>query len=179
MRYVAFLRAINVGGHIVRMDALRQHFETIGMKNVETFIQSGNVLFDASARPATLERRIEAHLEEALHYRVATLIRTAAEIDDILKSQPFDQAEIDAGARLYIGFMRQESSPEIRAAFLKLRSPGDDLHIRGREIYWLCRTSFSDSPLGGPIIEKTLKTEVTMRSSTTVRKIAAKLGGAS
>ena len=64
MRYVAFLRAINVGGHTVRMEALRREFESLGATNVETFIASGNVIFDTARRnAAALERAIEEHLQ--------------------------------------------------------------------------------------------------------------------
>jgi uncharacterized protein (DUF1697 family) len=70
-RYVAFLRAINVGGHIVKMDALRRHFASLGFDDVETFIASGNVIFQSrSTAAAALERRIEACLEERLGYEV-------------------------------------------------------------------------------------------------------------
>ncbi len=68
-KYVAFLRAINVGGHTVKMDYLRGLFEAIGSRNVETFIASGNVIFDSKSKNApALERRIEKHLEETLGY---------------------------------------------------------------------------------------------------------------
>jgi uncharacterized protein (DUF1697 family) len=68
-RYVAFLRAINVGGHIVKMDQLRKLFEGLRLANVETFIASGNVIFDCGAEDAQkLERRIEAHLQKSLGY---------------------------------------------------------------------------------------------------------------
>jgi uncharacterized protein (DUF1697 family) len=64
-RYVAFLRAINVGGHIVKMDYLRSLFEELGFTNVETFIASGNVVFDSSYKnPASLEKKIEGHQQK-------------------------------------------------------------------------------------------------------------------
>ena len=59
-RYLAFLRAINVGGHTVKMDALRHIFESLGFTSVETFIASGNVIFEAGQQdPAALEKAIE------------------------------------------------------------------------------------------------------------------------
>jgi uncharacterized protein (DUF1697 family) len=68
-KYVAFLRAINVGGHTVKMDYLRHLFETLGLSNVETFIASGNVIFDSPSRNTkTLEKKIERHLLEKLGY---------------------------------------------------------------------------------------------------------------
>ena len=89
MKYVALLRAINVGGHAVKMAVLRGHFESLGFSNVETFIASGNVIFDSRARPAALQKMIEARLQESLGYEVATFIRTTAEVEAVSKYQPF------------------------------------------------------------------------------------------
>ncbi len=72
-RYVAFLRAINVGGHTVKMDYLRQVFESFGLSGVETFIASGNVVFEAPTADArALDEQIGQGLREALGYDVAT-----------------------------------------------------------------------------------------------------------
>ena len=85
MRYVAFLRAINVGGrHLVKMDALRRLFEELGFTNVETFIASGNVVFESKSRSAaSLEKAIEAHLQKSLGYEVKTFIRSESEVAEI------------------------------------------------------------------------------------------------
>ena len=80
-RYVAFLRAINVGGHTVKMDRLRALFEELKFANVETFIASGNVLFDSASKSTdAMETRIERHLEKALGYEVATFVRPLASL---------------------------------------------------------------------------------------------------
>jgi Protein of unknown function (DUF1697) len=78
-RFVAFLRAINVGGRNVTMAALRAQFEALGFSNVETFIASGNVIFEAASRDsAALHRKIEAHLAKSLGHEVSTFVRTDA-----------------------------------------------------------------------------------------------------
>src|SRR3954469_1096146 len=76
-RYIAFLRGINVGGHRVKMDRLRDLFTALGFSNVATFIASGNVIFEAPATDVTeLEERIEAQLERSLGYEVEIFVRT-------------------------------------------------------------------------------------------------------
>jgi len=80
-KYVAFLRAINVGGHTVKMDHLRRLFEAIGFTNVETFIASSDVIFDSTSKSTkALERKIEDYLHRTLGYEVATFIRTTSEV---------------------------------------------------------------------------------------------------
>src|ERR1700730_6560978 len=105
-KYVAFLRAINVGGHTVKMDHLRGLFEAIGFANVETFIASGNVIFDAKSRNTlALERKIEKHLQETLGYKVATFVRATTELAEVAAYKPFDDSELAAdGNVVYIGF---------------------------------------------------------------------------
>jgi len=80
-RLIAFLRAINVGGHTVTMEKLRREFEGLGLKDVETFIASGNVIFTArQADTVALEKKIEARLHKALGYEVATFVRSCEEV---------------------------------------------------------------------------------------------------
>ena len=89
-RFVAFLRAINVGGHVVKMDQLRQLFEALGFAKVETFIASGNVIFEAKSKDTNaLQRRIEKHLHQALGYEVVTFLRTLEELDKVANHRPF------------------------------------------------------------------------------------------
>ncbi len=171
-RYVAFLRAINVGGHVVKMDALRRIFEKAGCTGVATVIASGNVIFDSSSKAETaLAARLEASLEEALGYEVATFLRTPAELAAAARREPFALGE---GDRLYIGFL---SDAPAAAATKRLRdcaTATDDIRVIGRELYWHCRTSFADSVFSGPRLEKTLGMPTTIRNVTTVRRIAAK-----
>ncbi len=175
-KYVAFLRAINVGGHTVKMDCLRALFETLGFANVETFIASGNVIFDSTSRSTrALEKKIESCLLEALGYEVATFIRSTAQLADIAQHKPFADSELKAeGHALYIGFMASEPSDAAKKKLLSLATKVDDFHINGREVYWLCRKKFSESEISGALLARTLGMPATLRNSTTVKKIAAK-----
>ncbi len=171
-RYVAFLRAINVGGHTVKMDQLRRLFEAIGFMNVETFIASGNVIFDAtSTETRALERQIEDSLREALGYEVATFIRTTSEVAEIADYQPFTDSE---GHTLYIAFLAAPPGGEAKQKLLSFANEVDEFHVSGREVYWLCRKTMSESAFSGALLEKTVGMQATLRNSTTVRKIAAR-----
>lgn len=164
MRQIAFLRAINVGGHTVKMAALKELFEQLGGENVETFIASGNVLFDGKLT----EPKIEAHLEKALGYAVATFLRTPAELEKIAAHR-----EPGDGEKLYIGFLKKKGSAQALEPF---QGDDDELEAHGHELYWLCRTSLSQSPVSGARLEKALG-EMTLRNWTTVRKLSARARG--
>lgn len=174
LRFIAFLRAINVGGHTVKMDRLRQLFEALGFSHVETFIASGNVIFESASEDTyRLERRIESHLKGELGYEVATFIRTAVELAAIATYQPFPAEEME-GHTLYISFLPAPAPAAAHGKVMALRSEIDDFHLHGRELYWLARKRLSQSTISGATLEKALGMPATMRNVTTVRKLAAK-----
>lgn len=174
-RHVAFLRAINVGGHTVKMDRLRLLFEDLGLARVETFIASGNVLFDAPARGiATLERRIERAVAESLGFPAATFIRSARELHAIVARDPFSSAP---PAALYVGILGSVPSTAVASAVVALSTATDRFVVDGRALYWGCHSRFSDSPFSGATLERTLGMPVTMRSINTVARLSARLAG--
>jgi uncharacterized protein (DUF1697 family) len=173
-RYVAFLRAINVGGHTVKMDRLRALFEEMRFANVETFIASGNVLFDSSSKStAAMEARIERALEKALGYEVLTFIRPLASLAAVAESHPFDTFERD-GHALSVGFLK-DADAKRGERLAALQTGYDEFHLHDRETYWLCHGRMSDSKVWGPVLDKALAGPVTFRNVTTVRKLAAKM----
>ena len=172
--YVAFLRALNVGGaNVVKMDRLRKIFEETGASDVETVIASGNVVFTSSSKSEkALGAKIAARLEDALGYEVATFLRTPEELAAIASRNPFGR--IDQAA-LYVGFLTEAPvAPAVRA-LRDCASEVDDFRVAGREVYWLCRTSFSRTKFSGAKLEKILQAATTLRNITTVRRIAGKL----
>ncbi|MEP7356591.1 MAG: DUF1697 domain-containing protein [Anaerolineales bacterium] len=178
-RYIAFLRAINVGGHTVKMDRLRALFAELGLPDAQTFIASGNVIFDSAARnTAALEMKISGHLRAALGYEVAAFVRSAAELAAVARYQPFPPAGPDEPFHgLYVGFLAQPLALAAREALLAYRTPVDDFHTHQREIYWLCRIRSSDSTFSLARLEKSHRLQATFRSATTVRKLAAQYAG--
>ena len=91
MKYVAFLRAINVGGHaIIKMADLKKMFEAARLENVQTYIQSGNVIFEAEeADGQSLAEQIERQLEKAAEYKIELFVRTMQEVQSIAAKCPF------------------------------------------------------------------------------------------
>ena len=175
-RYIALLRAINVGGHNVKMAHLRDLLVSLGFSDVETFIASGNVIFDSETEDTeSLERKIEDYLRESLGYEVATFVRTASELENISQYRPFDHSDPDASsAVLYIAFLHAAPSVEAEQKLTTYRTEADDFRVHGREVYWLCRKRISESAFSGALLEKVLGMPATMRNSTTVERLAAR-----
>jgi uncharacterized protein (DUF1697 family) len=173
-RYIAFLRAINVGGHTVKMDVLRGLFEDLELRNVETFIASGNVLFDSAARSVPgLEARIETHLERELGYEVATFIRTPAQIAAVGAYVPSAAKRGGPSNSLYVGFLKAAPGPDATAKVLKYQNDIDAFDFHQHEIYWSSAATIGTSKFSGALLERAIKMPATFRNITTVRRLAA------
>jgi uncharacterized protein (DUF1697 family) len=174
-RYFAFLRAINVGGHTVKMAVLRQQFEALGFSNVETFIASGNVVFETPARNTrTLEQKIAQCLRAALGYEVATFIRTEAELSAIAQYQPFSPPALKDARALNVAFLADVLDAASQNRLTGRRTDIDDFHVQGREVYWLCRRKQSESTFSNAVLEKAIGRPSTLRGFNTIQKLAAK-----
>ena len=168
-KHIAFLRAINVGGtKIIKMDHLKKTFESFGLQNVQTYIQTGNVIFEEQASP-NLEAQIEKQLEAALGYQVEVFIRSLDELTKIVKQDHFEPKETDT---LHIVFLREKPNKALVDTLKKLDSPADEFAVIGREVYNL-RHDRDKSVFSNNFIEKIFGTATT-RNITTLKKIFEK-----
>ena len=175
-KHIAFLKAINVGGHTVKMDHLKKLFEKMGFENVKTFIASGNVVFETKSKTVDpIRKKIETELEKSLGYKVATFIRTTKELKEIAEHKPFKESDLNSEQNyLYIGFFDNQPDKESQKKVLVLSDKANEFHFNKTELYWLCRKNFSDSGITGKTLEKALGMETTVRNSTTIKKMADK-----
>ncbi len=173
-RYFAFLRGINVGGHRVKMDRLRELVEVVGFEHVETFIASGNVIFSSASRDVRdMEERIAGQLREALGYEVPTLIRSQSELDSMASFEPSEPFSTDQS--VYVIFLPEAADVELRRSLDDLSTDTDRFEFAGREAYWLIRGKLSESPLFGKDLTKMSGGgPTTMRNMTTIRRLVAK-----
>ena len=172
MRYAAFLRAINVGGHTVKMDALRLLCEQCGLSNVETVIASGNVLFESRAAAPALEKKLEAHLEKALGYEVATFVRTSDDLEAVVSRA---QKALGGWKSVYVGFLKAPMTKEQQARVQAFADPDQRFVFAGREMYWIVNAGVSDSKFSYAALERILKSPATFRNLNTVKKISGRL----
>ena len=173
-RYVAFLRAVNVGGRMVKMTELKRIFEKLGFDDVATFIASGNIVFgSAIANRPKLEAFIEKALEKALGYHVAVLIRTPEEIARVAGRNPFGRP-VPPGGRMFVGFLRDAPPLATRRKVAAMSVPTDDFKVEGRELYWFCAVPSMQSIASGGKLEKAVGMAATFRNINTVRRLAEK-----
>jgi len=173
MKYVAFLRGINVGGHNkIKMETLRDVFAARGYKNVKTYINSGNVIFEMiEADDNALAAKIEQAIQTEFSLNIKVMVRTISEIEDIIKNNPFD-GRFENDKDLHILFLDEELPEDKRQLLLSNNNENEQFAVRNREIFCLLRVGVLDSLLGKDYIGKKLKTPATARNWRTVNKIA-------
>lgn len=177
-RQVAFLRGINLGGRRVRMERLREIFTTMGFEDAQTFIASGNVVFDVPAGAAPeLEGRIEAALSDALGYDVATFVRSLERVGRIAERALVPEEATDVNA--HVVFLRAAPGSEVGRALRALQTPDDTFLVEGREAFWLRRGRLSETRVPAADLARALGgADNTMRNMNTLRRIAAKFAEA-
>ena len=172
-KYVAFLRAVNVGGRVIKMQELKKVFDSLRFSNVETFIASGNVVFEAKAADsAKLERTIEAALRKAFGYDVTTFVRSVDEVRETAQLRPFPASAFTHGAIVYVAFLSSAPDTNGKRKIKALESDVDEFHVAGRELHWLCRKQLEGRRSAGPPLEKVLGVKATVRNVRTVVRIA-------
>ncbi len=174
MTHVALLRGINVGGkNALAMSALTKLFTDEGCANVSTFIQSGNVIFDAPGRhvsPACA--RIEQRIEKELGLRVPIVNRSAAALAAVAARNPFLKAGQDSDA-LHVLFLKDAPAARLGRALDPARSPGDQFALVGSEVYLCCPNGVARTRLTNGYFDKALATISTGRNWRTVLKLIA------
>lgn len=171
-RYAAFLRAINVGGHTIKMQALKHLLEGLGYQDIITYIQSGNILFSSPlADSRLLERQVEEHLNQNLGYPVATFIRTPPQLVEIVQNIPFAVDQAIQNTESYIAFLQAEPNPIAQQKVMGLQNSYYEFFIRSREVYWLRRKLPGEPPFSGAALEKALGAPATVRNLRTVLKM--------
>ena len=171
IRYVAFLRGINVSGQkLIKMEVLRQYFELPGFKNIVTYIQSGNVLFDTrETDEIKLTNKIEKQLEKQLGYKVPVVLRSIEQIKSVIDNNPFSIESLGE-KKLYVHFLSGVPERSQYAALDPYKNAGEELHITGDEIYFVA-ASFGNTRITNSVIEKKLGVTTTARKWATVNKI--------
>jgi uncharacterized protein (DUF1697 family) len=156
------------------MSVLRRTFESLGFLGVATFLGSGNVVFETSAKDVPrLEKAIESGLRQALGYSVPVFIRTHAELREIVASEPFNEPLI-SDADVNIILLAHNLDHKDRAKLMALATETDRFRVHGREIYWWRRKKPGTSLFSTLPLAKVLSEPFTIRSTNTIRRLVAK-----
>ncbi len=170
--YIALLRGINVGGHTVKMDRLRELFGELGFEHVRSYIQTGNVFFEsAETDKAALRTTIERHLRAALGYEVATCVRTVEDLEQLLIGDPFHGIVVTPDIRLAVTFLAEPAAVTLPVPYLTPNGAYELIGMTPTELFvvWHLRDGRPGNSYG--LLEKRLSVPTTTRFWHTTAKI--------
>ncbi len=181
--FVSMLRGVNLAQHRrMTMKELRAVYESIGLHDVQTHLQSGNVVFRAEEKNAArLAHRIEDAIEKKFGFRSDIILRTPAELHDAIARNPFAARRGIEPNRLLVTFLATDPGEEAREQVRKIKSHPEELRIDGRELYIYYPNGMARPKVAWAALERILKTSGTGRNWNTVTKlleIAEALGAA-
>ncbi|MDQ8737740.1 DUF1697 domain-containing protein [Paenibacillus sp. LHD-38] len=146
--YFALLRGINVSGHnMIKMTELKQMVEAMGFKRVKTYINSGNVMFEAEENAAALEEKIEKEISRVFGFNIAVFVRSALELACIIDHSPFKTVVLEDKQSIHLTLLKEAPSQEQLDRLPEVEQGEDEYLIEGKEIYFLYRQSILDSKL--------------------------------
>jgi len=179
MKYIAFLRAVNVGGHNkIKMDDLKKLFISLGYKNVETVIQSGNVIFEAPEKSVkAITAKIEKKLNEFMKKDIAVFVRTHSELSKIVKSNPFGKIKADDKIKTYVFFLYNEPERELKLPLESLNKEVNVFKKTSLNLFMLVKKIPGKASSPNDFIEKTFGVPATARNWNVVCNIADKASG--
>jgi uncharacterized protein (DUF1697 family) len=173
--YVSMLRAVNVGGtSVLKMDALRAIYESLGLKDVRTLLASGNVVFRSGLKDREqLAKRIMQEIERKLSLHVEVVLRSLAEVDSIIERGPVLSPRADM-AKLHVMFLTGVPAAAAQSTLAKwhkeMKLP-EMLEMRGPEIYLYYPNGVGRSKLSGAVLEAKLGVSGTARNWNTLTKL--------
>jgi len=172
---ISMLRGVNLGKHRrMKMDDLRAMCESLKVRDVQTCLQSGNVVFRAREHDATvLTRRLEKEIERTFGFHSDVITRTVPEMRQVVASNPFAKRRGIDPSKLLVTFLATDPGDEARERVRAIETDPEELHIDGRELYVYFPNGMGRSKLPFAAIDKALKTPATARNWNTVTKLLA------
>jgi uncharacterized protein (DUF1697 family) len=172
---ISLLRAVNVTGYNkVKMDALRELYESLGLRGAQTYIQSGNVVFKTDAKDLVrLQKRIQDAIEKSYGFRPGVVLRSSAELKDVVRRNPFAKRSGIEPNRLVVSFLTGEPDVESKQKIAQIKVGPEELVLDGRELYIYYTGGIGSSKLTPAVIERALKVPGTARNWNTVTKLLA------
>lgn len=174
--YISLLRGINVSGHkIVPMAELKTLYESLRLSAVQTYIQSGNVIFTTEDTLTDLElaEMLERAILKRFNFTVPVIVRNVSELDQLISNNPFDVEEGIGKEKLYVTFLSDVPDKAAMERIDGIDCSPDRFIVRGREIYLYCVNGYGRTKLNNNYFEQKLKLSATTRNWNTVNKLFA------
>jgi len=163
------LRGINVGGQKkVSMQVLKETFASLGYKNVQTYVQSGNVIFSTDAGVSSTKDQIEKEIRQTFGFDILVFIREKNQFANLVKKSPYKQKD---ESKLHVTFLSEEPASIPLDEMNSAKSGAEEFSISGTEVYLFCPNGYGITKLSNSFFEKKLKVAATTRNWRTVNTL--------
>ena len=171
--YIAFLRGINVSGkNKVSMAELKELLVDQELKEVETYIQSGNVVFKSELNNnKELEKQIKAAILRHFEFNVPVIVKTVDQVKEILNQNPFKTNDENLRKQNYYVLLNEQPKQEAVEKFKLENFVNEEFYITGNCVYLKCHAGYGKAKLNNNLVERKLKVEATTRNYRTMSKL--------
>lgn len=170
-KFIALLRAVNVGQNMLKMERLRELCSDLGFKSAITYVQSGNVVFEAAGNTSSCREALEQTLAGETRLPVTVILRTPAELQKVIAGNPFLQDRGIDYTKLHVTFLAGAAPKDAIQKLSTVRAGVDQFRVAGKEIYLYCPNGYGQTKLSNTALEKALSIRATTRNWNTVNKL--------
>lgn len=173
IHYISILRGINVSGQkIIKMDALKKIYENLNFENIQTYIQSGNVIFSAKEKNSKIiEKIISAKIETEFGFATAVIVLNEKTLETIVKNNPFTNDKLKDTSFLYVTFLAEPSTQFDKESIINKKQQNEEIEFTTDAIYLYCPNGYGKTKLNNNFLENKLKVNATTRNWKTINEL--------
>jgi len=160
------LRGINVSGQkMIKMDVLKEIYKSLHFMNIQTYLQSGNVVFQfKKSENNDLEKKISSQIQKSLGFEVPVIVLEADELKDVIEMNPYKDDKTKNISYLHVTFLSSKPEPVNLDTINKIKSPGEELSLIERAVYLYCPNGYGKTKLSNTFLENRLNVVATTRN---------------
>jgi len=171
--YISILRGINVSGQkLIKMDALKKMYENLNFENIQTYVQSGNVIFSSKENdPKKIEKNIASGIETEFGFEVPVIVFNAKTLETIIDNNPFSKDKLKESSFLHVTFLAENPKQFDLESILSKKQPNEEIEFTNNAIYLYCPNGYGKTKLNNNFLETKLKVKATTRNWKTTNEI--------
>lgn len=171
--YISILRGINVSGQkIIKMDALKKIYENLNFENIQSYVQSGNVIFSSKEKePKKLERIISSKIENEFGFKVPVIVLNTKTLETIIENNPLAKNELHNVLFLHVTFLGDNPIQFDKESIILKKQPEERIEFTQNAVYLYCPNGYGNTKLNNNFIENKLKVKATTRNWKTTNEL--------
>lgn len=171
--YISILRGINVSGHkLIKIDALKKMFENLGYKNVQTYVQSGNIIFQSKENNTkNLEEVISSEIKDEFGFEVPVIVFNIKTLETIIQNNPFINDKHKDISSMHVTFLAEKPIQIDEETIVDKKDKVEEIEFTPQAIYLYCPNGYGNTKLNNNFLEKKLKVKATTRNWRTTNEL--------